>query len=913
MIRMNRGMKKRAATVLVSCSMLLGSVCSIPAMPVSAAESANSSITGTKSIAGITGTTASDTGVTATQQLEDLFTTIDLMDATITDLQGEMTAGNVTSAQLTRMYIDRIKAYDEKLKLNSIISINPNALADAAALDQERQEGKVRGPLHGIPIVVKANYEVAGMATSAGSNAFANMIAKEDSFAVRKLREAGAVILAQANMSEFACSAADSSSTLGGVVHNAYDGSKTPAGSSGGTAVAVTCNFAAAGLGTDTGGSIRNPSSFSDLYGIRPSKGLTSIDGVVPLTVARDTTGPMARTAEDLTLMLEAMAGSDQKDDYTLEAGADALVGDGYADNLSKDGLKGKRIGFLASSFSYEELDFAALDEAYMKALEEAGKEIGDEFEPDLNYEDYVIARTPNANVQAMINRTMANMRKAGAEFVDLSDVLPDEVLNMYYGGASEDSFEYDLNKFLYDRRDTAPYKTVKELYASGKGVSYSMLDDLIVRPEGLSDSFEETPNPFTVEYGGYQRGESWGDTLAGRDYISEIMQEYDIDAVMYLSYYDAVPNLATVEKQWKASGSNYQMIMGPALGLPDISIPMGFSDTDAEYTSEMPLGLNLFTEFGKDGTLLEIAYAYEQQAGENIRRMPERTPALPDANLSAYLEDLMDRAYSIDYTMYKQKPEGKIQLMLNAYEKANNVNLKDPYATYEAAKELARAYDNVIAALEASGVDPDWPGNTYGAPVWTWKGTGSATATFTCKTDSSLVKKMTAAITSKVTKQATYSAPGKKTFTATVTLNGKTFTDTKTLTTYVYSNEWVNGLWYNKDGTQTYKYKLSWKKNKKGWWVEDTNGWYPTSRWQKINGTWYYFRKDGYMAANEWYDGYWLSKNGAWTYKKKAVWKRYGTKWMYRTSDWYAKGQRQKIDGIWYGFDLNGYLVSEK
>jgi glucan-binding YG repeat protein len=250
---------------------------------------------------------------------------------------------------------------------------------------------------------------------------------------------------------------------------------------------------------------------------------------------------------------------------------------------------------------------------------------------------------------------------------------------------------------------------------------------------------------------------------------------------------------------------------------------------------------------------------------------------------------------------------------MLNAYEKANNVNLKDPYATYEAAKELARAYDNVIAALEASGVDPDWPGNTYGAPVWTWKGTGSATATFTCKTDSSLVKKMTAAITSKVTKQATYSAPGKKTFTATVTLNGKTFTDTKTLTTYVYSNEWVNGLWYNKDGTQTYKYKLSWKKNKKGWWVEDTNGWYPTSRWQKINGTWYYFRKDGYMAANEWYDGYWLSKNGAWTYKKKAVWKRYGTKWMYRTSDWYAKGQRQKIDGTWYGFDLNGYLVSEK
>ena len=161
---------------------------------------------------------APDTGVYAktteseepmTQQLEDLFTTIDLMDATIADLQREMTAGNVTSVRLSQMYIDRIRAYDEKLKLNSIITINPGALKDAEALDKERGNGKVRGPLHGIPVVVKANYDVAGMATSAGSNALATMIASEDSFAVKKLKEAGAVILAQANMSEFAYSAAD--------------------------------------------------------------------------------------------------------------------------------------------------------------------------------------------------------------------------------------------------------------------------------------------------------------------------------------------------------------------------------------------------------------------------------------------------------------------------------------------------------------------------------------------------------------------------------------------------------------------------------------------------------------------------------------------------------------------------------
>ena len=198
----------------------------------------------------------------AVETLENLFTTVDLMDATIADLQAEMEAGHVTSEQLTQMYIDRIEAYDEPLRLNSIIFINPGALDDARELDRERSEGKVRGPLHGIPVVVKANIDIAGMATSAGANALSELAATEDSFVVKKLKEAGAVILAQANMAEFAYSASSSRSTLGGFVHNPYDIEKMPGGSSGGTAVAVTCNFAAAGLGTDTGGSIRNPACF---------------------------------------------------------------------------------------------------------------------------------------------------------------------------------------------------------------------------------------------------------------------------------------------------------------------------------------------------------------------------------------------------------------------------------------------------------------------------------------------------------------------------------------------------------------------------------------------------------------------------------------------------------------------------
>ena len=652
-------MKKKILSMIVAFTFVIGGTSYAPVAQTNA--KGNTEIKGPKA-----------------QELEDLFTTIDIMDASIEDLQSEMTAGHVTAEQLAQMYIDRINTYDQKLKLNSIISINPNALSDAAALDKERSEGKVRGPLHGIPIVVKANYDVAGMANSAGSRLLADNIVSTDSYVVKKLKDAGAVILAQANLSEFAFSAADSISTLGDNVHNAYDGDKTPAGSSGGTAVAVTCNFAAAGLGTDTGGSIRNPSSFSNLYGIRPSKGLTSIDGVIPLNAERDTTGPIARTAEDMALMLQTMAGTDAKDDYTQEADADALVGDGYMDSLSPDALKGKKIGYLESSFLI----------------------IGEDEEGNPTY------TVPNARIQSMMNKTLSNLRKAGATLVDLYDVMPDDDVNVYAAGATGGSFEYDMNKYLHDKGDEAPFNTVKDMIFSGEGINYFYLSYYVDDPDNLADSFEETVNTYTEDFGGYKRSASWEDTLAGRDYVSQVMEENDIDAVMYLWYYNAVPDLTS--DQFEDSDAGYGYLFGPAMGLPEMSIPMGFSDTDGEYTSEMPLGLNIFSDFGHEETLMEIAYAYEQQAGDIIRKMPERVPAIEDENLNEYLENLMDDVYSIDYAKYNKKPEGKVQLMLNAYDKAKDVDLKDPYATYDAAAKLARAYDRVMAALEESGLVPD-------------------------------------------------------------------------------------------------------------------------------------------------------------------------------------------------------------
>ena len=261
------------------------------------------------------------------------------------------------------------------------------------------------------------------------------MVATEDSCAVKQLKDAGAVILAQTNMSEFAYAAISSRSSLGGNTHNAYDTSRTSAGSSGGTAVAVTCNFAAAGVGTDTGGSIRNPASFANHYGIRPSKGLTSISGVLPLKAYKDTVGPLARTAEDMALLLEVIAGTDEKDDYTLEADADKLLGDGYTSSLSADALKGMRIGYLDNSFSYLMVT-----------------------------EEEIVDDRPSDKIDPMFRKTLATLRKAGAEIVNISDVLSAETLETISEGIDINTFEYDLNQFLREKGDAAPYKTVQEL-----------------------------------------------------------------------------------------------------------------------------------------------------------------------------------------------------------------------------------------------------------------------------------------------------------------------------------------------------------------------------------------------------------------------------------------------------------------
>lgn len=272
------------------------------------------------------------------------------MDATIAELQRAMRNGEITAVELVDFHLARIAAYDDTgPALSAIIAINPHARDEAAALDAERAESGPRGPLHGIPVVVKDNIDTAEMPTTAGSLVLEHFRPARDAFQVRRLRAAGAIILAKANLAELAQSS-NSYSTIGGQTLMPYDTSFDPGGSSGGTAVAVTANFAVAGLGTDTCGSVRLPAGVNNVYGLRPTYGLSSRAGVVPWSSSLDEVGPMARTIGDLAILMDVTAGEDPDDPTTVPTQT-SLV-----DALDPDGLEGRRIGIL--DFDYRtELD----------------------------------------------------------------------------------------------------------------------------------------------------------------------------------------------------------------------------------------------------------------------------------------------------------------------------------------------------------------------------------------------------------------------------------------------------------------------------------------------------------------------------------------------------------------------------
>ena len=311
--------------------------------------------------------------------------TFEVAEATIPEMQEAMERGLVTSVGLVDAYLARIEAYDQRgPKLNTVIRLNPNARAAAAALDRERVERGTRGPLHGIPILLKDNYDTADMPTTGASMALAGLIPPNDAFQVRKLREAGAIVLGKLNMHELAAGIT-SISSLGGQTRNPYDPSRYPGGSSGGTGAAIAASFAAIGWGSDTCGSIRIPAAHNNLFGLRPTKGLSSIDGIIPLSHTQDVGGPLARTVTDLAIGLEATIGADAADLATRILDGRSLPR--LVDGLDADALRNARLGVLTALFGDapedQELGRAVRDA--IDRMKEAGAEVVDVEIPGLD------------------------------------------------------------------------------------------------------------------------------------------------------------------------------------------------------------------------------------------------------------------------------------------------------------------------------------------------------------------------------------------------------------------------------------------------------------------------------------------------------------------------------------------------
>lgn len=401
---------------------------------------------------------------------------LEVIEASIAELGEAMAAGRVTSEELVERYLARIGAYDQQgPALNTIIALNPDASDVARALDEERAAGNVRGPLHGVPIVIKDNYDLAGMPTTNGSVALAELVPPDDGFQVRRLKEAGAVILGKTNLHEFARGITTVSSRAG-QTRNPYGTERNPGGSSGGTGAAVAASFAAVGMGSDTCGSIRIPSAHNNLTGLRGTQGLSSRDGVFPLSHTQDIAGPMARSVTDLALVLDATVGSDPDDPATADADANIPVS--YVTGLDAGALASARVGVLRG---------------------------------------YVRQGPEDDAVGAVFDGAMEDLARLGAEVEMVAVDGLAQLLDSYVVLSSE--FKFSVEGYLAAVED-APVSTLDAIIADGR---YDASID-----ERLNTSNAVT----TLDTAEYR--EAFARRAETSDRIIEVMDERNLDALLY-------------------------------------------------------------------------------------------------------------------------------------------------------------------------------------------------------------------------------------------------------------------------------------------------------------------------------------------------------------------------------------------
>ncbi len=504
--------------------------------------------------------------------------TFRLIEATIADVNQGFDQGTLTSEQLVQLYLNRIKAYEERgPKINALISVNPNALAKARELDEERRKTGPRSPLHGIPIILKDNYNTADLPTTAGSVLLRGSFPPNDAFTVQKLRQAGAIILAKANMSTFAQSYGRFGySSLGGLTLNPYKLTRNPSGSSGGSGVAIAANFAMLATGTDTSGSIRAPAAVAGIVGIKPTQGLVSRDGIVPLTLSFDTAGPMARTVKDGAIALGIMAGVDPNDPRTLDSEGKSYQD--YTQFLDKNALKGARIGVA--------VDF----------------------------------RGANREVDALTEAAVAKVKALGATVVMVD--LPTKLENLWpwMEKVTAAEFEPQLENYLQTLGSSFP-KSLEEMISltlSGRIRNFSGSINS-ARIEGAKESLlnKELAD---VDYLYLTQHEF----ASVREILTSSMKSQKLDGMIFPTMTCPASSLYTKDDptyQCKVDDPYTPGYLANVSGFPAISVPMGFTKQG------LPVGLTFLGLPYSEPTLLGLAYAYEQAT--KFRRSPKTTPAL--------------------------------------------------------------------------------------------------------------------------------------------------------------------------------------------------------------------------------------------------------------------------------------------
>lgn len=490
------------------------------------------------------------------------------VEATIEDVQSAISSGRSSCVDIVSGYLQRIETYDKSSGLNAIIFTNPTAITKAETIDQRLASGETLGSLYCVPVLLKDNFDTSDMPTSGGSIALKESIPPDDAFMVKQLRAADAIIVAKTNMAEWAFSPRITVSSSYGTTANAYDLDRVPAGSSGGTASGTAASFGVIGMGSDTGNSIRGPSSHLALFGIRSTLGLTSRDGVIPLAFDRDVAGPMTRTVTDGAKAFNVVSAFDPADPYTV-AGKDRHADD-YTRFLDANTLLGKRIGVLGALVRTEDAD-EEITQIFMQAvtdLEMAGAVIVSDFSID-NFDthlegDYFCAR-----------------------------------------------FRYDMAQYLLSLGDNAPIHDVLEVLETEQYSPYvkESLEYFGGNPADVHPADLDPPCPDFAQHEGRQA--FLADTIRAMDAA-------EVDAIIYPSWTSPPAPLATGIEDYK--GDNSQLV-APATGLPAVSVPMGYSN------GHLPAGLQILGRPYSEGLLFGLAYAYEQATLHRVA--PDAFPEL--------------------------------------------------------------------------------------------------------------------------------------------------------------------------------------------------------------------------------------------------------------------------------------------